>query len=151
MLLTNIYFYLTKSRFLKNLGCKQAETQTDCYWFGFSFPVPGCGVKIMQQRLTAWTQTSIQEAQLWLSHRNICQLGCRHLQACTVHWFLPILYPKVLVKLTLKYIYQLSFFIFLKFTVFYVKIKLSSLKLQEVKSVRITWQYKLMCFLCLMH
>lgn len=46
--------------------CESAETQTDCYWFGLAFPVPGCGVKIsvMQQYLTAQTQDFIQEARV---------------------------------------------------------------------------------------
>lgn len=90
-----LYFLSNGSMFIVKLGCELAETQTDCDCFGLPFPVPGCGVKIsvMQQYLTAWTQALVftQEAQVWVSHRILCQLGFSHSQTCcTTYWFLPV-------------------------------------------------------------
>lgn len=68
-----------------NLDYKAERPRLICN-FGLPSSVPGCGVTIsvMQQYLTAWTQALdfTQEAEVWVSHWILCQLGCSSSQTC---------------------------------------------------------------------
>lgn len=71
-------------------------------WPSFHSPRVWCAVvkiSVMQQYLTAWTQASVftQEAQVWVRHPNLCQVGCSHSQTHrTTNWFLPVCQPEQL-------------------------------------------------------